>query len=106
MDVGHHMPFSIRLDPETEARIRRVMAATGRSKAMVVREAVSRYATEWEHKNTEPSTALDRLRPYAGAVDSGGANYATNTHAKYREALLDERGAPRTRLRQRAHASA
>ncbi|MSO82486.1 MAG: CopG family transcriptional regulator [Acidobacteria bacterium] len=35
------MPFSLRLDPDTEAKIRKLTAATGRSKSEVVREAVA-----------------------------------------------------------------
>ena len=38
------MPFSLRLDRDTEAIIRRLSAATGRSKSAVVREAVALYA--------------------------------------------------------------
>ena len=38
------MPFSLRLDPDTEAKIRRLSAAMGRSKSEVVREAVARFA--------------------------------------------------------------
>jgi predicted DNA-binding protein len=100
------MPFSIRLDPDTEARLRRLMAATGRSKAMVLREAVTRYAADWEQKDAAPSTALDRLRAYVGTVDSAGANYSDETHKKYRDALLEERRAAGPRRRQRAHRSA
>ena len=38
------MPFSLRLDPETEAKIRKLTLATGRTKSQVVREAVAQYA--------------------------------------------------------------
>ena len=100
------MPFSIRLDPETEARIRRVVAATGRSKATVLREAVSRYAAEWEREESAPATALDRLTPYVGSIDSGGAHYSRDTHDKYQAALVEERRAVRPRRRHRAHRSA
>ena len=97
------MPFSIRLDPDTEARIRRLMAATGRSKATVLREAITRYSAEWERETTAPLTALDRLRPYVGVVDSGGAQYSRDTHHKYRDALAQQRRAARPRRRERAH---
>jgi predicted DNA-binding protein len=100
------MPFSIRLDPDTEARIRQLAAATGRSKATVLREAVTRYAADWEREEAAPATALDRLRPYIGVVDSGGAQYSRNTHEKYRDALVQERRAQRPRGRQRAHRTA
>jgi predicted transcriptional regulator len=40
------MPFSLRLDPDTEARIRRLADDTGQSRSAAVREAVARYAAE------------------------------------------------------------
>jgi hypothetical protein len=40
------MPFSLRLDPDTEAKIRRLAVSSGRSKSQVVREAVARYAAD------------------------------------------------------------
>ena len=38
------MAISVRLDPETEALIRRMARTAGRSKSWVVREAVAAYA--------------------------------------------------------------
>jgi hypothetical protein len=32
-------------------------------------------------------TAYDRLKPYIGVADSGGAKLSVDTHAKYRAAL-------------------
>jgi hypothetical protein len=83
------MPFSFRPDPETEAMIRRIAARTGWSKSQVVREAVAHYGREAPdpgHRD-DPATALARLRPYLGVVDSGGAQLSRNTHAKYRAML-------------------
>jgi predicted DNA-binding protein len=79
------MPFSLRLDPETEAALRRLTRSTGRSKSAIVREAVAHYG---EEPPAEPAaeTALDRLRPFVGIVATGG-QYSTDTHAKYRAAL-------------------
>jgi hypothetical protein len=91
------MPFSFRPDPETEALIRRVAARTGWSKSQVVREAVAQYgrteAPGAAHGRVDPSTALARLRPYLGIVNTG-AQLSRNTHAKYRARL-------RTKLRER-----
>lgn len=85
------MPFSFRPDPETEALIRRVAARTGWSKSQVVREAVAQYGRDPEPRDAgrrlDASTALARLRPYLGVVDSGGAQFSRNTHAKYRNLL-------------------
>jgi len=84
------MPFSLRLDPGTEAKIRRLSAAMGRSKSEVVRAAVARYAPERDAIPEDSSSAFDRLKPYVGIVRMGGADYSKDTHAKYR-ALLQRR---------------
>jgi predicted DNA-binding protein len=81
------MPFSLRLDPDTEARIRRLSAATGTSKSAVVREAVARYSAARESSDARTKSAYERLRPFIGIADSGGKNLSTDTHAKYRESL-------------------
>ena len=90
------MPFSIRLDPNTEARIRRLSAATGRSKSAVVREAVAQYAHDRKSAPAPGESALDRLKPFVGIVQTGGANYSRETHAKYR-ALVRQHRAGRSR---------
>lgn len=90
------MPFSFRLDPETEARIRRLASKTGQSRSSVVREAVARYAVEEESAPKE-QTAYDRLKPYIGKISTGGRNYSQNTHAKYRALLKQKFGARRPR---------
>jgi predicted DNA-binding protein len=105
-DVGQDMPFSLRLDPDTERRIRQLAAATGRSRSFVVREAVARYAAEAERTRDAVVTALDRLRPYSGALDSGGAQYSTDTHAKYHAALREVQDVRRDRRRRRTHRAA
>jgi predicted DNA-binding protein len=90
------MPFSLRLDQDTEARIRRLSARTGRSKAQVVREAVAQY--EPENATLRPGeSTFDRLKAYVGVVRTGGANYSTSTHAKYRALLRRKQHARRAR---------
>ena len=91
------MPFSLRLDPETEARIRRLSADTGRSRSAVVREAVAHYASMRDANARPASSAYDRLKPFVGVVDTGGANLSTDTHAKYRESLRRKHRAQRSR---------
>lgn len=81
------MPFSLRLDPDTEAMIRRLSASSGRSKSEVVREAVAHYAADSETRRPAGESAYDRLKPVIGIVRTGGANYSSQTHAKYRELL-------------------
>jgi predicted DNA-binding protein len=91
------MPFSFRLDPDTEARIRRLSAETGQSRSAVVREAVAHYSTDREPAAAVKASAFDRLKPFAGIVATGGANYSTDTHAKYRKVLRRKHRAKRPR---------
>ena len=91
------MPFSLRLDPNTEARIRRLSAATGRSKSEVVREAVKQYAHDRESAPEPGESALDRLKPFVGILQTGGANYSRETHAKYRALVRRQHRARRSR---------
>jgi Arc/MetJ-type ribon-helix-helix transcriptional regulator len=88
------MPFSFRLDPETEAKIRRLTATTGRSKSEVVREAVAQYAPD---AGTAGESAYDRLKPFVGVIGTGGAQYSGDTHAQYRALLQRKRRARRAR---------
>ena len=90
------MPFSLRFDAATEARIRRLARATGKSKSAVVREAMARYGLEEGEAPSELS-ALDRLGPLVGIVASGGADLSSDTHAKYRTSLLQTRRVRRPR---------
>jgi hypothetical protein len=86
------MPFSIRLDPETQAIIEELAKRTRRSRAFVVREAVARYAA------TEPEaqTAYEKLRPLVGIVHSGRGDLSQHTGRKLTE-LLRKKKAERAR---------
>ena len=91
------MPFSLRLDPDTEAKLRKLTAATGRSKSAVVREAVAQYAPDRDAAPAPGESAFDRLKPFIGAISTGGANYSKQTHAKYRALLQRKHRARRPR---------
>lgn len=80
------MPFSLRLDADTEARIRRLARATNRSKSAVVREAMAQYVAGEAAESKFTLTALDRCRSFAGVV-STSHQHATDTHQKYRASL-------------------
>ena len=82
------MAFSLRLDPETEKMIRRYADATGRTKGAVVREALELFIAAEVQQAKFTRTTLDRLRPYVGSISSGGAQLSTDTHEKYRDALI------------------
>jgi len=82
------MAFSLRLDPETERMIRMYADATGRTKGAVVREALELFIAAEVQQAKFTRTTLDRLKPYVGSITSGGAQFSTNTHEKYRDALI------------------
>lgn len=91
------MPFSFRLDKETAARIRRLAAATGRTKSEVVREAVARYTPDTPPLDEAGPSALDRLRGHVGVITTDGAQYSQKTHVKYRSAVQQKHRARRPR---------
>jgi len=90
------MPFSLRLDPKTEAKIRRLATATGQTKSAVVREAMAQYGDETSASPAAES-AFDRLQPFLGIVRTGGRNLSARTHATYRDALRKKLRERRTR---------
>ena len=90
------MPFSIRLDPDTEKRIRRLAKATARSKSAVVREAMARYDAP-DTGAPQGESAFDRLQSFAGVVRTGGADASRDTHVKYRISLARRHGSRRSR---------
>ena len=90
------MAFSFRLDPRTEAKIRRVAKATGRSKSAVVREALEQYSTAEVMQVNFGRSALDRLRPFAGIISTAG-QFSTDTHAKFGAMLARKHRARRSR---------
>jgi predicted DNA-binding protein len=81
------MPFSLRLDEDTERRIRRLAQATGRTKSQVVREAVAAYGEEYEKHQAETPTAYDTLKHLIGTVDTGGRQLSDRTGQRFREVL-------------------
>ncbi len=89
------MPFSLRLDPETEALLRRLAKAQGRSKSAVVREAVEHYGERSTSAVDESRTALDIVRPFIGVVATGGHS-SEDTHMKYRASLRRKANARRS----------
>ena len=91
------MPFSLRLDPETEAIIRRLSVGTARSKSQVVRDAVAHYAAERHLPDAGEQSTVARLKAFIGTISTGGANYSKNTHRKYRDLITQKHRARRAR---------
>jgi predicted transcriptional regulator len=86
------MPFSVRLDPETESMIDRLARSSGKSRSFVVREAVVRYASIVD----TDTSAYERLQPLIGAIRSGRRDLSQQTGRKF-TALLKRRRAERAR---------
>jgi predicted transcriptional regulator len=91
------MPFSLRLDPATEAKIRRLAARTRRSRSEVVREAVAQYGADTASPEESEASTFDRLKAFAGVVGTGGADFSQDTHAKYRDLVKRKGRARRSR---------
>lgn len=80
---------TVRLDAPTEATLKRLAARRGQTKSAVIRDAINRLAAD------EPErSALHRLRPFVGIIDSGGRQLSADAGRKVRE-LLGARRRPR-----------
>jgi len=83
------MPTSVRLDPETEALLKRLARRSGRSKSAVLREAVRRMA-EAPSEAAEGETVYSMISDLVG-VASGGPKTLAREHRKtYRNALAQK----------------
>jgi hypothetical protein len=78
------MPTSVRLDPETEALLRRLAKAAGKSRSRVVREAVAVYAAAGRTRR-KPA---DVLAPFIGAGATGRTDLSEDTGQRYRDLLF------------------
>ena len=81
------MPFSVRLDRETEAMIDRLAREKGTSRSSVVREAVAQYASVVDDR----TTAYERLKPLIGISRSGRGDLSQDTGRKFTELLKNKR---------------
>jgi hypothetical protein len=62
-------PISIRLDVETERRLRRLAHETGGTLSFVVREAVAEYGAAHDVRAAAGARPYDRLQHLIGVVD-------------------------------------
>lgn len=81
------MPFSLRLDPDTEERIDRLVKGSGKSRASVVREAVARYAAATD----QAGPAYEKLKPFIGVARSGRSDLSQQTGRTFTDLLLKQR---------------
>jgi predicted transcriptional regulator len=87
------MPMSVRLDPETEALIKRTARAAGRSKSWVVREAVAAY-TAAVPRGRAP---YDALAPFIGAGATGLPDLSERTGERFADVVRTKTHARRSR---------
>ena len=87
------MPMSVRLDPETEAMIRRIARAAGRSKSWVVREAVAAY-TAAVPRGRAPYEAI---APFIGAGGTGLTDLSERTGDRFVDLVRTKARARRSR---------
>jgi Arc/MetJ-type ribon-helix-helix transcriptional regulator len=83
---------TVRLDIKTETALRRLTLRRGQTKSEVIRDAIARLAGEED----EQVTAVQRLQPFIGLVDSGGQQLSERTGEKLREILEERRRARRS----------
>ncbi|HET7131784.1 MAG TPA: ribbon-helix-helix protein, CopG family [Gammaproteobacteria bacterium] len=80
------MPTSVRLDPETEAVLKRIAKRSGRSKSDVLREAVHRLA-DTPGAEAVAVSVHDLVADLVGIARNGPVNLARNHKQAYRAAL-------------------
>ena len=88
-------PLSIRLDAETEQRLRRLAHESGGTLSAVVREAVAEYGAARD-KGSKTARPYDRLAHLIGVVNSK-ADRSERTGDKLRSALKARTRARRPR---------
>jgi hypothetical protein len=87
------MPMSVRLDRETEARIRKMARLAGRSKSWIVREAVAAYTVE-------PSASrrpAEILAPFIGIGGTGHTELSERTGERFTEIVAKKARARHSR---------
>jgi hypothetical protein len=89
-------PISIRLDAETEQRLRQLAYESGGTMSSVVREAVAEYGAAREKGEKANSPPYHRLAHLIGVVNSK-ADRSERTGEKFRSALKARTRARRPR---------
>ena len=87
------MAISVRLDPETEALIRRMARTAGRSKSWVVVEAVAAYALNAPRNRTP----FEALAPFIGAGATGQTDLSERTGERFTDLVQTQARARRSR---------
>ena len=77
------MPTSVRLDPETEALLRKLARTSGRTKSEVIREALHRMFAE----TRESGSLYHAIEDLVGIADVGPGDLARHHKQRFREKL-------------------
>ena len=89
-------PISVRLDAETDQRLRRLAHETGGTLSSIVREAVAAYGAALDRRPTRGSRPYDRLEHLIGVV-SNQTQRSERTGERFRSALKARARARRAR---------
>ena len=84
------MPTSVRLDPETEALLKRLAHSSGRSKSEVIREALHRLAEETRSSHRQ-ERLYHAIADLVGVADGGHEDLAREHKKRFREKLNSRR---------------
>jgi len=83
------MAMSVRLDPETEALVRRISRSSRRSHSEVIRDAIRRMATEIPVAS--PDTVYDQIVDIIGVARGGRRHYAGRSEEVLRAVFARKR---------------
>ncbi len=81
------MPTSVRLDPKSEAIVRRIAHVTGRTKSEVIREAIAGLADEAASGSRRSPSAYDAVADLIGIARGGPRDLARRADEAFRAAL-------------------
>lgn len=81
---------TVRLSTELETTLQQLAQQRGQTKSEVIRDAIEHLAQE---KALGEGSALERLQPFVGIVDSGGRQLSRHTGRRFRELLQEKRSA-------------
>jgi predicted DNA-binding protein len=80
------VPTSVRLDPETEALLRRLARSSGRTKSEVIRDALRGMAGNIREM-AEPESLYLAIEDLVGIADGGPDDLARQHRKRFREKL-------------------
>lgn len=78
------MPTGVRLDPRTEAIVRRLSRRTGCTKSQIIREAILRLAEQTPEAQAAGSL-YDRIKHLIGLAEGGPPDLAARSEEYLRE---------------------